>query len=273
MRIDPGSDIQVIASRLRPSSSPTARSSGTPPERPVPAASACSRPTKLSSPGGELLTNDHHLERAIASVKAALEISGDNSKPEWSTELEPQLDQVRENFAGNAILDCLAHFVDAELDFKTSGERGLGRLSTMVPRDGAHFRKHLHRLTPDERREAGNLIKTQILTGYLSFILPREDPVEDSMITDGDALYRQWIPQIYSSSLTSALDEENRILIAVLGADAMQRHLDFLGSNRIKGGGFFSPDKTNVILFHFHLAGFSLRPIELLLSQEQRAPE
>lgn len=208
------------------------------------------------------------LERAISSVRAALKESGQDQRPEWSSELEPQLDELRDAFSGEAIDHCLDRFIQAELDFESPGNRGLGRLSEAVPRYGAHYRRHLRRLDPEELSTIDSLIRTQVLTGYLSFVLPREEPVESTGVGDGNHLFRQWIPHIYSSSLANAADEESRTLIAILGSDAMQRHLEFLHRHGMKGGGFFASDKTELILFHYHLAGFDLRMIEHLVGRD-----
>jgi hypothetical protein len=209
------------------------------------------------------------LEKAISSVRTALEVSGQDQRPEWSTELEPQLDEVRRAFSGEAIDYCLDRFIQAELDFESPGQRGLGRISEVVPRYGAHYRKHLRRLDTAQLDAVDALIRTQILSGYLAFVLPRESPVEAADVQNGENLFRQWIPHIYSSSLANAADEESRTLLAVLGSDAMQNHLQFLGKHGMKGGGFLSSDKTELILFHYHLAGFGLRIVERLVGRDE----
>lgn len=47
-------------------------------------------------------------------------------------------------------IECINRFVDAELDFMTPGERGLGRASTYYPRLAAYERKKISRLGMQE---------------------------------------------------------------------------------------------------------------------------
>jgi hypothetical protein len=211
------------------------------------------------------------LERAISSVKASLRSSGNDQRPEWSTELERQLGELRRFFARDAIAFCVEKFVAAELDFEGRGDRGLGRLSSEIPRYGAYFRRELRRLAPSARDDLANAIRTQVLTGYLAFLLPRENAVTPSGITDGEALYQQWVPQIYSSALASSIDEKARTLLVGLGSDALNTHMDVLRRYQMTSSVVATNDKAEMMLFYYHVAGFGLRVVELLMARDTRA--
>lgn len=207
------------------------------------------------------------LERGIASIKDSLRQSGDDQRPEWSTELEPQLEQVSSAYDASATTDCLNQFVMAELDFVSQGDRGLGRLSTEIPRYGAHLRKHLRRLSSSDLFRLATLIRTQIVTGWLAFVVAREDPVQVFPPAESSELYRRWIPNIYSGAIVGAIDDQTARVLLGLGAAAMKEHIDFLRQHQVRGGSMFTKDKTELILSHYHVAGFALRIAQHMLAQ------
>jgi hypothetical protein len=67
----------------------------------------------------------------------------------------------------DAILHCIREFAQAELDVETPGDRGLGRLSTEVPRFGAYFRNPLVRLSPEDIDSLRQRIVAQLVAGSL----------------------------------------------------------------------------------------------------------
>ena len=61
---------------------------------------------------------------------------------------------------------CLVNFLQAEFDYKTSGSRGLGRISEEVPRLGAYFRNGISKLNSEEMKELDSRI-TMLIVKFL----------------------------------------------------------------------------------------------------------
>src|SRR5262249_33995315 len=57
---------------------------------------------------------------------------------------------------------CVERFIEAELDFHSPGGRGIGRLSEVIPRYGAYFRKYLQSMDQAELTKLRSLVRTQI---------------------------------------------------------------------------------------------------------------
>lgn len=161
-----------------------------------------------------------------------------------------------------AILRCISAFTEAELDAVTPGERGLGRLSAVVPRYGAYFRKGLVRLSPQNVEALRQRIVAQLVAGYHSHVLLGEPDLLRSTAPDEESLFKKWVPVIYSLAFRNSFAQEDFEALEVLTTASVARHRELLASLGLKGGGFFSRDKSGLILSHFSLAGFSLRAME-----------
>jgi hypothetical protein len=84
------------------------------------------------------------LERADASVLAMRDALRD--EPALSEQLGLWDKELRSCFNIVAVGFCFSKYISSELDSQTPGDRGLGRLSTEIPRLGAYFRKPISRL-------------------------------------------------------------------------------------------------------------------------------
>jgi hypothetical protein len=155
---------------------------------------------------------------------------------------------------------CIAQYISAELDYTSPGDRGIGRVSTHIPRFGAYFRKPLAQLSDDNRDELHNLIQTLVLRGYLVSALFSEPFVSDTSRLEQDILYQKWIPIIYVES-ASVPDNVLKLLGRVTDS-TYARLSSFLISHRLRRGGLFSRDKTFEITLHYPIAGYLLRFVE-----------
>ncbi len=162
----------------------------------------------------------------------------------------------------NFITNCIQQFISAELDYETPGIRGLGRLSTSIPRFGAYFRKHLSELSLEDIGKMYALIQNVIVMGYLFHALFIEKEVQNPKITSTEQLYENWIPYIYSSG-RSSMTERARNALFNFSAPAYKELKEFMSRCNFKGGGFLVRDKTNDIILYYAIGGFMLRRSEV----------
>jgi len=156
---------------------------------------------------------------------------------------------------------CINKYISAELDYLTPGERGLGRLSTYIPRFGAAFRKSLSKLNPDKLDKLSDLLVDLILRGYLLVIIFLQEKAEISKLTK-EELFEEWIPNIYVVDLAQFPKSQYDMLSAACD-DSFRNLLDF-------GNSFFSKkDMRNFkkpnfseMIFRYTIAGLALRSIE-----------
>lgn len=156
---------------------------------------------------------------------------------------------------------CINKYISAELDYLTPGERGLGRLSTYIPRFGAAFRKSLSKLKPDQLDQLSDLLIDLILRGYLLVIIFIQKEAEISKLTK-EELFEKWIPNIYVVDLTQFPKNQYDMLFDACN-DSCRHLLDF-------GNRFFTKKemrnykKPNFpeMIFRYTIAGLALRSIE-----------
>lgn len=182
--------------------------------------------------------------------------------PKFLEEVNPRLTAIKEAFNFGAMDYCLERYIGAELDFKSSGDRGLGRISTEVPRLGAYFRKPMSKLDESELSELHNILQQIVLSGYLTYALVMEDPLKTAKLTGGSEIYEKWLPRVYSTD-PSQTPEHLQGYMAAFSNVASERWTSFSTRHGMKGGGAFSQDKTPVILVYYIIGGFWLRATEV----------
>ena len=155
---------------------------------------------------------------------------------------------------------CIGEYVQAELDFHTSGKRGIGRMTDDVPRFGAYFGKWLKNMESLDLFLFENIIRDTILAGYLCQVIC-ENPLKDVIPPTGHQLYEKWIPTIYASD-PNDMSEGFTELFWSCTEDPLLKLKGLLASHGMKGGGLFSEDKTARILVYYPFAGFLLRVAE-----------
>jgi hypothetical protein len=153
---------------------------------------------------------------------------------------------------------CLRSFIVAELDCLTDGERGLGRVTTAVPRLGAYCRGQINALAPGARWELYFLIQELILRGYLTMSLFVDDP-KPACVSDAQAVFRAWLPTIYGGDGTLSPDFSD--LLAGFEGDAFERVDAFFGLNRMPSV-YDQSAKTGEIVWRYAKSGANLRAAE-----------
>ena len=157
--------------------------------------------------------------------------------------------------------ECVEKFTEAELDFSTSGERGLGRMTEFIPRFGGHCRKSLSSLSQQDLAVLKALIMDLILRGYLARVVLGEAGKASNWSTAME-LYGDWIPNIYGGSVEE-LSEDFENALGKCADSALEKLMSFVESRSIKAGGLFKQDKRADIFYHYPFAGWSLRAREV----------
>jgi hypothetical protein len=176
--------------------------------------------------------------------------------------LEAKLRDLKPLIKYDALNYSMSRFVTAELDCYTPGERGLGRLSTEVPRLGGHCRRPISKLRPDEIAELYRLIQDVIISGYIVHPLFLEERIQSGILSDAAQLFDAWLPNIYAQNPYEMADELQNAFTAC-GAFPLMALRGFLKQHRAKGGGLFGGDKTSMITLFYMVAGYGIRLAEL----------
>jgi len=181
-----------------------------------------------------------------------------------------KIDAFGENFNKNyasisveTINYCIEKFVQAELDFITPGNRGIGRLTETLPRLGAYFRNSLSNLEKTKLDKLDILITRLITKGYLFSAVINGQLKEKTLSFTNKNLYQEWISKIFTFNLNVISDNAGNLLLAITEKDLQQIRASFRSHN-MHGGGLFSKNKSEDILMHYIIAGVSLYYIEKL---------
>ena len=206
-----------------------------------------------------------HLESLFLSFQTIFS----KSKKSTLETIEAKFKQLISEFNSEAITYCLEEYIRAELDYTTPGSRGLGRMTTNIPRFGAYFRKSLSKFSHQELNKLYSLIQDFCLRGYLAHVIFVEVPIRHAKLSDSTLLFEEWIPLIYGSDPTE-LGQNLKTWIDVYTTPAFKAVYDFMKQYKMKrsilfsgAGSFLSIGKVNEILSYHILAGFSLRAVEI----------
>ena len=121
------------------------------------------------------------------------------------------------------IFECLTKYINSEMDFNTSGKRGLGRMTDEVPRFGGEFKDDLINLPKKNIDELSLLIYETAISGYCAWVALVEvhKGVLEREIHDIDILYGKWVPLMYSPNLEEEL--ATLLLKYIIELNLMQR--------------------------------------------------
>jgi hypothetical protein len=104
-------------------------------------------------------------------------------------------------------------FIDAELDFKTAGNRGMGRMTDYWPRFGGKYRDILAGTSTEILEKLKLAFCDEVATGYLFaehlVECMSSHPVPRVSFPNGrEGVFEQWVPTIYSANGPRAFDAE-----------------------------------------------------------------
>ena len=194
-----------------------------------------------------------HLRHAFEGICKT--ISKDS---ELYNSIKIKMDALKQIFNSNAVTYCLEQYINSELDYKTPGDRGLGRMTTYIPRLAAYLRKQIANLSSQELNELYYLIQDLILRGYLASVLFIEESPKHSKVSESKELYEAWISGIYAED-PSQMSENLQKAFALCTDSAFVEIKEFFSKHTMKVSRFFSRDKTDTIISYYPFAGFGLR--------------
>lgn len=202
----------------------------------------------------------------IAIKQAQLEYAfkgmmDDLDEGKLKTMLNSKFAKFINDFNGKRIGYSLHNFIKAELDFKTPGVRGIGRLSEQVPRFGGYYSKQLSQIDQDIIDVLYNLIQNLMLRSYLTGVLMLSDELEEATVTNDRELFEKWIPNIYVTPFNALGSGLQKGLLAFCGS-SVDKILNFLETNKIKRKSLLRRDKIDEIISYYIVAGCGLRITE-----------
>lgn len=197
-----------------------------------------------------------NLDQTFATVCSVIE-----GKNELLESMKLKYDSMLSNFNYQAINHCLDSYIMSELDSETSGDRGLGRMTSFVPRLGAYFREEISQLLESDKLELYDLIQDLVLRGYLVHVLFMETEDEKVKTSSGSELYESWIPEIYSGD-PSEMGENLQHILSACSESAYESLYAFINKHRIERDEIFQSNETDSIFTYYLVSGFGLRLLE-----------
>ena len=82
---------------------------------------------------------------------------------ESKSEVSSKFQELQASLQCESLSYCLEKYINSELDSKTPGDKGLGRMTTVIPRLGAYYRKQMAGLQSKDLSELNGLIQRIIL--------------------------------------------------------------------------------------------------------------
>ena len=189
-----------------------------------------------------------------------LKIRGDlKGQPELLEFLESRYQDLKKVYQEEAIEYCINSFVETELDYKTPGERGLGRITTETPRFGAYYRDELKNLDRGKIENIAQCIHDIILMGYTFWAIYTGKTVQSGKYSDGKVLYKKWIELAYAGDPSEMGQELLEGLAGCVDSTRKKLH-DYLYSYGMKK---ITTTTRDQITTWYVLIGVSLRSVEL----------
>jgi hypothetical protein len=168
-------------------------------------------------------------------------------------------------FNSDAIIYCIDKYIEAEFDFITPGNRGIGRMTENIPRFGAYFRNSLSKLSNQELNELHFFIQDLCIRGYLSSALFISWPSKNNKLSNKFLLFKEWIPKIYITNPYDTCLETLWDIVRIKSNYTIIEIHYFLNKHGMEKRGFFNRNyeyKVNEILEYYIVAGYTLRSVE-----------
>jgi len=181
---------------------------------------------------------------------------------EFLESMKMNYDHMVANFNYQDINYCLQNYIFSELDAKTSGDRGLGRKTSFIPRLGAYFRDDVSNMSESDKTDLYVQIQDIILRGYLVHVLFMETEERENKNLSGPELYDLWIPEIYSSD-PAEMGENLQNILYTCSESAYESLYAFVNDHRTGKDRIIPSDETDAIFTYYLVSGFGLRYFEL----------
>jgi hypothetical protein len=198
--------------------------------------------------------NNKIFEDSLQAIK-------DISYEEAIAMIDGMYDELKSTIDFEKIDYCMDRYINAEIDFQTPGDRGIGRMRDTIPRFGGYFRKQVSKLSSEDLEEIKSNLKQVLYTGYLIHIFLQEETLKDSKGQSSQELFKKWIPKIYVSKVENIPANLKNYLFGATSKKLMNLK-KIMKKNGLVGGGIFGSDKTDMILTYYPIAGYGLRASE-----------
>ena len=131
---------------------------------------------------------------------------------------EKNLETFYGDFSSDRLNYCLDKLIETEFDSKTKGNRGLGRVSNDPPRLAGYLRYRVSKLNQSETDHLKTSVKRLMLKCYL-FMVSRMENKRVSHSTNKDALFNEWLPEVYLFNLYNLGENTVDILFSLVQRD------------------------------------------------------
>ncbi len=169
---------------------------------------------------------------------------------------------INDYIFSEAALKCIEKFLNSEIDYSTPGIRGMGRMSTHIPRFGGYYAKYLIKLNSTDIGIIKSIIKDILNFGYYISVQleAAEKKIKKFPEKAFDTLLNEWIPTIYVQKYEKGLENfllGNAIFSQYYFCIKLSKESKFppkfLKINRM------GSDKLSLIIRKYIDAGFNLR--------------
>jgi len=169
-------------------------------------------------------------------------------------------EQLRPYIRIDNISYCIEKFIESELDYITKGERGLGRMTTAIPRLGGYYRKKIAEMSSKSRLELYMLIQDIMLRAYLVDPFFGVNPNNKPTIVDKTSLFKAWIPPIYVVDIIDPVVA----MLDILESSAINSLEGFFITHKLENRKPFEDnERVSGIICRYMVAGYLLRLVEM----------
>ena len=180
-----------------------------------------------------------------------------------------KFEQLRPFIRIDNIAYCLDRFIESELDYITEGQRGMGRLSTAIPRLGAYYRNKFVEVSSSSygngavqipKLELYLLIQDIMLRTYLLAPFFGGTVDNEPVIVDAIELFEKWLPTIYATEITEPSASVMELIVGQVVSDLEE----FLVAHKFEKKKFAIEKEYTVsaIIYRYAVAGYTLRLVE-----------
>lgn len=202
-----------------------------------------------------------YLRKAVEAICQNKLLAHDDVQIAWKLH-----DALQAVFDPDLIGACVEKYIGTELDTKARGVRGIGRMTTDIPRLGGWYRREIRALREGDRIELQRLIRDVVLAGYFAAVLVHEGAPEDRFFTDETLLYHAWIPTIYGVGILLREDPDKiKVILAIVLAPlaALRKFMDAHSMRENRLTLLLTKEKQERIVLGYLDAGLLLRRIEI----------
>jgi len=201
--------------------------------------------------------------QAFQDVATTL-VSATRKEAEFKQSLQWILEQP-ERWLSPTVVACATDFVNSEMDWKTEGARGYGRITESIPRLAGWQREGFSRLKPAEGDALRVGVTEMLLRGYAINTLMegvvRQQIYQPQNVAQGQ-FWEKWIPLLYGSPAAADAISPLKPTISIVAQGQMERLKATLSRAGIRIG-FLAGSRLMAIVNGYLESGVLLRLVEV----------